>query len=146
MSKSEMKALERALDRLAKPPKRRAGWFSIAPIYLGLGLVLGYILLVRLVPMIWSALLPGGIEQAQHLTGLPAVVWRLSVLFRVRSEGVVLILGGLVGAGFLVSTLLRPLRFLVWLAAVALVLVDAGILIVTIKTALEATMQGAGIG
>jgi hypothetical protein len=146
MSKAELRALERALKRLERPPKRRRGWFSIAPIYFGLGLALGYVLLVRFVPMMWTALLPGGIEQASELTGLPALVWRLSVLFRLRSESAIVILGGLAGAGLLISTILRPLRLVVWLAAVGVVLVDAGILMVTIKTALEATMQSAGIG
>jgi hypothetical protein len=146
MNPRELKALERALDRLTRPPKRRAGWFSKAAVYLGLGLGLAYVLLVQMVPMMWSTLLPAGIEQADTLVGLPAIVWHLSVLFRLRTQSALVILGGLTAAGFVVSALLRPLRFVVWLAAVAVVVIDAGILIVTIKTALEATIQSAGIG
>jgi hypothetical protein len=146
MNKKEMRALERAMSRLARPPKRRASWFSLAPIYLALGLIVGFALLVIFVPMLWSALLPGGLEQTERLFGLPALVWRLSLLLRLRSQTAVMILAGLAVSGFVVSTILRPLRFLVWLAAIGVVVLDAGILIVTIKTALEATMHGAGMG
>jgi hypothetical protein len=146
MKPSEIKALERALDRLSRPPRRRVRWFSKAAVYLGLGLALGYVLLVQMVPMMWGTLLPRGIDQANTLVGLPALVWRLSVVFRLRSGSALVILGGLTAAGFVASALLRPLRFVVWLAAVAVVALDAGILIVTIKTAFEATIQSAGVG
>jgi len=146
MKPSTEKALDRVLRKMARPPRRRLGWFSIAPIYLALGMVLAYQLLVRFVPMVWSALLPGGIELAPRLRGWPAVVWRFSVVCRFHFRGVAQILGAAALAGFLVSSFLRPFRFLVWIAAIAVMLIDAGILIVTIITALYTTMQAAGIG
>jgi hypothetical protein len=130
---------------MARPPRRRPARFSIAPIYLVLGLILGYQLLVRFVPMVWASMLPGGLDQASQFRGWPAVVWHFSRYCRLRFPAVVLILGGAAGLGFLLSAL-RPLRIFVWLAAIAVVAVDAGILIVTLRTAMTATMQDAGIG
>jgi hypothetical protein len=141
---STARALDRLLKKMDRPPRRRR--FSTAPLVMGLGLVLGYQLLVRLVPRVWSTTLPGGLGQARFLRGWPGLVYRLA-LFCYRDFSAVLLVGGLlVAAAVVVSGWLRPLRFLVWLAAVAVILADAGIVYVTLRTALEATAAASGIG
>ena len=59
MNPDAERTLQRFLEQSARPARRRAGRISTAPIVLGLGLLLGYQLLVRLVPLVWSATLPG---------------------------------------------------------------------------------------
>jgi hypothetical protein len=91
-------------------------------------------------------MLPGGFEQALRLGGAPSLLARLAWLVHVRSANTAVILGVVAVSGFVVSTFLRPLRFLVWLAGVAALLLDAGIVIVTLHTALVATAAEAGFG
>jgi hypothetical protein len=141
---STARALDRLLRQMDRPPRRPR--FSTAPLVMGLGLVLGYQLLVRLVPRVWSTTLPGGLAQARFLRGWPGLVWRLA-WFCYYDFRTVLVIGGLLVAGaIVVSGWLRPLRFLVWLAAVGVILADAGIVYVTLRTALEATAAASGIG
>ena len=52
----------------------------MAPWVLGLALFLGYQLLVRLVPRVWAALLPGGLAQANSFRGLPGTLYRLALI------------------------------------------------------------------
>jgi uncharacterized membrane protein len=80
------------------------------------------------------------------LRGWPGLVWRLA-LFCHRDFGAAVLIGGLFVVGAIaVGALLRPLRILVWLAAVGVILADAGIVYVTLRTALEATAAESGIG
>jgi hypothetical protein len=140
-----LKSIDKALEKLARPPRKRPRRFSVAPIYLGLGLLLADQLLVRFVPMVWASALPGGIEQANLLHGWPRLVWALSRLFSLRSAEVIAILGTIAVIGFIVS-LVRPLRPFVWLAAIAVVACDAAILILAVKTAMDLTMHQVGLG
>src|SRR5579883_1614443 len=118
MNPKTLKALDRAIERMDRLAKRRRGGFSTAPIMLGLGLTLGYQLLVRFVPMVWASLLPEGLSQVSHLRGWPGLVWRLASLCHANFTIMAAMMAVIVAAGFLVSSRLRPLRFLVWLAAV----------------------------
>ena len=145
MNPSTARALDRLLRQMERPARSRKSRFSTAPIVLALGLVLGYQLLSRLVPMVWSTMLPGGLEQARTFRGWPGLVWRLAVACHADFAGVLVVLGGIAAAGVFLSTWVRPLRFLVWLAAVASILIDAGIVFVTMRTALDATARAAGL-
>jgi hypothetical protein len=110
-----------------------------------IGFVLGYQLLARLVPKVWATTFPGGLEQAGRLVGWPSLVWRLSTACRFHFLDVVIVMGVVTILAFAISTWLRPLRFLVWVAAVGLILIDAGILVVTIRTALTVTADASGL-
>jgi hypothetical protein len=145
MKPSTQRAMDRLLRSMARPPRPRPRRLSLSAIYLALGLVLGYQLLVRFVPMVWGSLLPGGLTQANQLRGWPGVVWRLAIVAHVRFPAVATTLGIVGAAGFLLGAI-RPLRLLVWLAAVVVIAIDAGILILTLQTALAAGLQNAGIG
>ena len=144
MNPSTARALDRLLRKMERPRRRRR--FTTAPLVLALGLVVGYQLLVRLVPQVWSTTLPGGLAQARFFRGWPGLVWHVA-LFCHRNFSTVLLVGGLLVAGaIVVGGWLRPLRFLVWLAAVAVILADAGIVYVTLRIALVATAADSGIG
>jgi hypothetical protein len=149
MNDKTLKALDRALDRLersAARSERRRSRFSTGPILLALALVVGYQILVRLVPAVWAEFLPGGLEQARMLRGWPGLVASLALLCRRNFSGLVIVLGGVVGSAWLLGRWSRILRFLVWLAALAVILLDAGLIYVTLRTSLEVTVQSSGLG
>lgn len=146
MNPSTSRALDRLLQQMARPPRQRRKRVSTAPLVVALGLVLGYQLLVRLVPQVWGEMLPGGMDQARSFRGWPGLVGNLAWSCH-QNFAAALVIGGLFVAGtILVSGWLRPLRFLVWLAAIGVILADAGIVYVTMRTALEATAAASGIG
>ena len=116
---------------------KRRGGFSTAPIVVAAGLILGYQLLVRLVPSVWANILPGGFDQAAALPGGAPMVWRLAWYCHLRFLNVA------VGVGVLVLIALwlghRPMtRPLAWLMAVATIGLDAVILILTLKGGMDA--------
>jgi hypothetical protein len=142
MNESTRKALDRvdaALDRANRPARRRG--FSTSPFVLGGGLILGYQLLVRLVPTLWNQILPNGYDQAAFLPGGAQFVWRLGYFchlnFPVVLTGAVL----LVVAGFVLGRL-PATRLVAWGLAVASIVMDAAILVI----ALKAGMDAAGVG
>lgn len=149
MNDKTLKALDRALDKLEQDMdrrQRRRGGFSTSPFMLALGLVLGYQLLVRLVPKVWSSFLPGGLEQAQQFRGWPGLVASLAIACDRNFTTVCVVGGAIVIGAFLWVRWVRPLRFLVWLAAIGVILLDAGIIYVTLSTSMAATFQDAGFG
>ncbi len=133
----------RAVDRMLKSvsrPRKRGGnsWISMPPIMLCLGLFVGYQLTAHLVPAVWSQNLPGGLRQAYFLRGWPGLVWTMAVHCHDNFPVVLSILVGTGLFGFLLSALARPLRPIVWLMAIATIAINAGIIYVTMRTAIEA--------
>jgi hypothetical protein len=145
MNPSTTKALDRILKQMSKPPRAPRSRFSIAPVILGIGLVVGYQLTSRLVPMVWGSMLPGGLDQARHFRGWPGLVWVLAVHCHRDFAGTVAILAAIGGLGLVMATLARPLRPIVWLMAAGVIAADAGIVYVTLRTSIEATAQNVGI-
>jgi hypothetical protein len=142
MNDSTRRALDRvdaSLDRASRPRRRRG--FSTSPFVLTGGLVLGYQLLVRLVPTLWSQILPNGYDQAAALSGGAQLVWQLGYFchfhFPIVLTGAVI----LVAAAFVLGRL-PGMRLLVWGLAVASIVMDAAILVI----ALKAGMDAAGVG
>ncbi|MEO6810313.1 MAG: hypothetical protein ABI353_14450 [Isosphaeraceae bacterium] len=145
MNPGTARKLDRVLRQLARRSRLKPRRFSTAPLIVALGFVTGYQSLARLVPRVWAATFPGGLEQAETLFGWPSLVWRLSTACRFHFLEVVIVMGMVTTLAFVTSTWLRPLRFLVWFAAIALILIDAGILVVTIRTALAVTADASGL-
>lgn len=146
MNPDTLRSLDRALDKLDRQHRRPRRRFSTAPFVLGFGLIVADLLLTRLVPMVWESLLPGGLEQAATLRGWPALVWRSAVYCHVH-QGPVQVF---IGLAFVLSVLLsflggRPLRIVVWLSAAGIILINAGILVVTLQSSLRATAASAGL-
>lgn len=132
-----LRKLDRLLNQLEGKARRPRSRFPMAAIYLTLALILGYQLLVRFVPMVWSTLLPEGLTQAENLRGWPGLIYRLGWICHTRFEQVLLALGGISVAGFVLSCGPWPARVFVWLAAVGCVLIDAGIVFVAIMTCVQ---------
>lgn len=130
--------VERAMDRAGR--KRPRG-FSTAPLALGLALILGYQLLVRLVPALWAQILPGGFDQGGRMPGVAGLVWRLAWFCHLRFP--VVFAGAMIaivlGFGLGRSPVTRPFA---WLMAVAAIGVDAAILAIALKTGMDANGVG----
>jgi hypothetical protein len=144
MNRAELKTLERMLDQLerrARRPKRR---ISTAAIVLALGLVLADVLLTWLVPTVWAQLLPGGLDQAALLRGWPGLVWHAAVYCHFRQSHVQIAIAALSVFCFLLSYRVHPVRYVVWVAAVGVIVLNALILFVTMQTCLRATAADAG--
>lgn len=135
------RAMERSLKRSKKPPRR----IPLSPFYLVIGLALGYQLLARFVPMVWDGLLQGGLAQASTFTGLPGLVFRLARFCALDPPFVMMVLGGVGLAGFVIAFTARPLRFVVWLAALAVILIDGLILAVTLEASLNSALRDAAL-
>lgn len=136
-------ALARALDRLSRPPKRRRG-LSRAPVILGLGLLVGFQLLVRLLPRVWGELLPGGLNSAARLRGWPGLLYAAARFCYHEFPVAAGTLVGITLASLILSWWWWPFRWLSWLAALAVLAADALILVLILRTALAATAATAG--
>ncbi|GAC1468532.1 MAG: hypothetical protein NVSMB9_11290 [Isosphaeraceae bacterium] len=140
------RSLARWLKELDRRHSRPMRWrFPTSAFVLALGLVLADLLLTRLVPRVWHSLLPGGLEQAMTLQGWPGLVWRSAVFCHDQQGFVQVSIGLSLVLAILLSLAGRLPRLLVWLSAVGIILVDAGILVVTIQSSLRATAASAGL-
>ena len=143
MNPSTERALGRVLDRLSRPPRRRRG-LSRAPVILGLGFLVGYQLLVRLLPRVWGELLPGGLAGAARLRGTPGALYAAARFCYGEFPVVAGTLAGVTVAAALFAWWWWPFRWLAWLAALAVLAADALILMIILRTALAATAAAAG--
>lgn len=142
MNPSTSRAMDRVLRSMerARQPRRRR--FPRSALMMGLGLVLAEQILVRLVPRIWDATLPGGVDQAAHFNGLPGLIYRAALACHRNPGPPLWIIGGLTIIAILVSRLGWPFRVLVWLAAVGTILLNAAILAITLQAAMAASRLG----
>lgn len=134
--------IEGALDRSGRKRGRR---FSMSPIVLALGLTLAYQLLVRLVPSLWDQILPRGFSQTAMLTGWAGLVWRIAWFCHLRFPVVLVGVVAMVGLGLLLGRhpATRPLA---WLMAVASIALNAAILLIALKTGMDAAGVGQVLG
>jgi hypothetical protein len=142
MNPSTQRALDRLLRKMERAQRRKPRRFSTAPLMLLLGLIVGYQLLVRLVPRVWATMLPGGWEQANTFRGWPGIVWALALACHQHFAAVAVIIGGTTLFAFVLIRIAPLFRFPVWLVAVGVILLDAGILYITLRTSLEAVAPG----
>src|SRR5437764_164716 len=143
MNPQTWKSFDRLLSRMERRARRPSRRIPTAPVLLGLALIVGELLLTRLVPAIWESLLPRGLAQAETLRGWPALVWWSAVYCHHHERRIQVAIGVIAIISFLLCLRLRPVRVVAWLAALGVILVDAGILIVTIQTSLSATATDA---
>jgi hypothetical protein len=128
----------------ARPPRVRKSRFSIAPVILGLGLLLGHQLVWKLVPTYWGSVLPGGLERARHFRGWAGLLWVCAVVCHRDFVATISLLGVIAGSGLLLSTFCRPMRPIVWLMALAVIVIDGGIVYVMMRTAVEVMVPAFG--
>jgi hypothetical protein len=142
MNPSTERALERALKALARPPRRRKG--TRAPVVIGTAVVLAHLLLTRLLPAVWAAVLPGGLAAAGRLRGWPGLVWRLATSLPRSPVGPLALGVAIAVIGYAACRSVPLLRWPFRLAAVLAVALAAAILYVTMATAYEAALTGLG--
>lgn len=118
---------------------------SPAPIVLAIGLVMGFQLTSRLVPMVWESMLPGGLNQARFFHGWAGLLWNMALRTHYDFPFTLTVLIGIGLIGFVLSAAAKPLRPLVWLMAAAVIGINAGIIYVTLRTAIEAIAAKAGM-
>jgi hypothetical protein len=137
MNHQNWTSLERVLDQLDRKSQRSGRRITPAALVLVAGLWLGYFLLSALIPPVWPALI--GSDPGAILRGWPFFVWAggefcLEHPSQVRI-GLVIVSVVVVVATYRIG-LLRPL---VWLSAVGVILIDAGILATTLLACLQAS-------
>jgi hypothetical protein len=147
MNDHTLKSLDRALDRVERSldRQRRQPRFTTAPFVFGVALILGYQLLVRLVPTIWSGLVQQGVGQAGKFGPWAKQVIALS---RFCQQNFIVAAGFIAMATFAAIVISRGgmlMRFLVSLIAVATILLDVGIIYVVVGAGIESAMNGAGM-
>jgi hypothetical protein len=145
MNPATLKKLDLILDRLERRAKRPRRRFPMAAIVLGLGLALGDILLTRFVPTLWAEFLPWGLQQAATLRGWPGLIWQSALLCHHHQTSVQAAIAVVSLTCLVLGSRIGPMRFLVWLAALGVILLDGAILFGTIHTCLRATAAAAGI-
>lgn len=146
MNPATRKTLERMLDRMERQGTRSRRRFTASPIVLILGLLLANALLTRLVPMIWATTLPGGLDQVFTFRGWPLLLWRFVLLARMRQT---LLFGSIAVVGLVAlvgSYRSRGIRLLVWLGALAVIALNAGILALALRTSMTAAEGALGQG
>jgi hypothetical protein len=141
MNSSTEKALNRALRAMERSQRPR-NRFSLSPFITAIGCGMSYGLLTYLLPRVWAAALPGGLDSTLQLRGWPRLVWQLAILAHGHFVGVCVVFAVIV----LLSTLLTRAgaigKLLAWLLAVATVLVNGGILYVTIRVPVDLALSG----
>lgn len=145
MNESTARAIERLtrkLERAQKRPRSRAG---SAPIVLGAGLAVGILLLGWLLPRLWATLLPGGLNQASRFQGAPGLLYQLAVACYRFAPALMLVACVVTVVSWVVARAAMPLRLLVWLLAVVVVAIDAGILVVGMRAAMTANAAASGL-
>jgi hypothetical protein len=145
MNRATQAKIERILTQMERRASRPLWRFPTAALVLAAGLLLGQQLLVRFVPMVWEALLPGGLDAASTLSGWPGLIWRAAVFSHVHQTGIFAAIAGigivsvmLGGRSFLFRVLLR-------LAALGVIVLDAGIVMVALKVSYRATADASGL-
>ena len=102
------------------------------------------VLLTWLVPAIWESLLPHGLEDVGRFDGWPGLLWRGVLISRSRQgivQGTIVVVCVL---SFLLGYRSRIIRMLLWVSALAVILLNAGILYVTLHASLR--MSAASVG
>jgi len=145
MNNSTRKAFGRMEQALGRSGRRAPRGLSTAPFVFAGGLILGYQLLVRLVPVLWANLLPGGFEQGAVFVGWPRRVWWLAWFCHLRFPFVLVSCCVLVGIVLVLGS--RPMtRPIAWLLAVAAIVLNAAILFIALKTGMDANGVGQVFG
>ena len=141
MTDKTQQALDRMDAALDRSARKRPRGFSTAPFVFGAALILGYQLLVRLVPRIWANVLPGGFDQGQFFRGWPRLVWQSAWFCTLRFPAVLITFVVLfaIAVAFGRNPWTRPIA---WLLAVCAILLNAAILIIALKAGMDANGVG----
>jgi hypothetical protein len=145
MNANTLKSLDKILAQMERRARRPTRRFSMAPIVLAVGLVLGEQLLVRFVPMVWETFLPGGLIQANQFREWPGLVWRMAVFCHTYERAVFVAIAAVALVGLTVCSRSWFCRLLARLAAFGVIVLDAGIVVVTMLASYQVTVANSGI-
>lgn len=132
------------LDAMSR--RHRPGRFSMAPITLGLALLLGILLLTEMVPRVWNAVLPGGLAQASTFRGWPGQLLQLARWLFANRAGALMAVGGLAVVGLPLASRSRAFRWTFRLLALAAILADFAIVYAVLYVAYVAVGSPLGAG
>jgi hypothetical protein len=107
-----------------KKPKRSR--FTLGPIYLAAGLAVCFLVLTRMVPTM-HALTDDAPGRARPVEGWAGASLAASDWVRAHSTATIVIFAAIAVGGFAMPLVVRPSRFLVWLAALAVFLLDVAL-------------------
>jgi hypothetical protein len=138
-SRDLLKRFAAAAGRSRRRARRR---FSLAPITLGLALGVGLVWLAMMLPRVWAATLPGGLVQAAAFGGWPGLVWDAAVAAHRYFAAIGGAIVGLTILGLPLASRSGAIRWGFRLLAMLAVLLDFGLVFVTMRVALAA----AGVG
>ena len=147
MNKAEHARLRKTLEDLDRKSRDKgSGWrFSTSPIVFGVGLGMADYLLLAFVPKAWSTLLPDGVDQAVALQGQAANVQQLSILVtRFQGPSPVAIVVATV-VMLIIGLASKPTRFLSWLCALGVIILNVWIVATVLQTSWTANAQAAGL-
>lgn len=145
MNPETLRKLERQLRKLDRRRPRAIGRGFTAALVFAAGLMLAHFLLSRLVFTIWETLLPGGLDQADSFVGWPGLVWHAAVFCRVNYLGTAIAMGVAALVAFIATSWGRLFRVALWLAAVSVLILNAGILVIVLRSSMHANAAAAGL-
>lgn len=149
MNQRSLRSLQGILKQMEResrrPGGRGQGRFSTSPLVLTAGLVLANVLLTWLVPAIWDSLLPHGLEDVGGFEGWPGLLWRGVLISRGRQGAVRGTIAVVCVLSFILGYRSRAIRILVWILALGVILLNAGILYVTLHTSLNVNAASIGL-
>ncbi|MGE3818732.1 MAG: hypothetical protein AB7I30_04805, partial [Isosphaeraceae bacterium] len=107
---------------------------------LSLGLLVGHQLLARLVPKVWSAAWYEGTWRS--FGSFRRMIWQLSTLVQGRDTSILWGIAALALVTLVLGYRSAMARRLLWVSSVVVILLDAGIVLATFRTSLEAAGTG----
>ena len=142
MNPATWKSFDRMLHTMERRNQRPKRKFTTSPVVLGRGLALSYVMLRQVVPALWEVILPDGLSQVPQFRGWPGLVRDASLYSQAHGPFILATILAVSVFAFVVSSTSRVLRGVVWLLAVGAIALNAGILFVTIRTAMLAANIG----
>ncbi len=146
MNPANLKAFDKILARMERRANRSTRRFTASPVVLTLGLILADVLLTRLVPLMWDAMLPGGVEQAFQFRGWAGLLWSVVLVCRKSQREIRIGIGVIAFLALVLSYRFRSIRVLVWLSAAGVIALNAAILVLTLRTSMAASPLNQGLG
>ena len=104
-----------------KPPR-----FTLASLYLAVGLAVCFLVLTKMIPAI-SGIVDEKVQRQQSSGGWHAVTLQLSA-WACAHESVLIMAFAVIGiGGFILPFLIRPMRYLIWAIALAVLVLDVAL-------------------
>jgi hypothetical protein len=141
-STNQLRAVTAMAKDEAKP--RKSPPFTIASLYLAAGLAVCFIVLTRLIPTTAGVLDERAKKSPEDSGGWHAVTMALSQLVTNHPAPVITMFAIIATFGFVLPFLVRPSRYLVWIAALIVIFFDLTLLVIGFGHMLSGLLKEAG--